>query len=175
MKILWLCAMAVFAVSVCAFAEEPKGGAPSTGAAVTLVGRGNRAAVVTKDGNVTEVKPNQLVFVNKSRGMLDWFTAPAPAAPAVKPPAQTNLVEEAEKAGREEGQKAVQEALLEADKKAIREMREGRYMWFFDEKGKQLTNEELDRRLATGNLSGIKAMNDDRDEWTPASARQEKK
>jgi len=101
---------------------------------------------------------------------------PAPPAPVpAKPDVQPNLVEEAQKAAREEGEKAVQEALKEADVKSIEEMRKSRYMWFFDETGKVMTQEELDRRVADKNVAGIKAMNDDRDEWTPRSAKSEQK
>jgi len=149
-----------------------KNARPATGAAVTLVGRGNRAAEVRRNGEVTELEPGDLVLVNKGAGMLDWFQAPAPAPKPQAQEEEKSSVQEAEEAALDEGDKAVEEALVEADKEAIRQMREGKYMWFFDEKGKVMTNEELDRRIKTGNLSGIKAVNDDRQEWRPSSGNQ---
>ena len=142
-------------------------------AEITFVGRGNRAAEVGKDGNVTELTPDKLVLRNRGKRMAELPT-PADPAPA-KPADQPNPVEEAQKAAKEEGEKAVQEALKEADVKSIEEMRKGRYMWFFDETGKVLTEAELDRRIAEKDVTGIKAVNDDRDEWTPRSAKAEQK
>ena len=168
-------AFAQTANAVCdqAVAEAVKQARPAATAEVTFVGRGNRAAEVGKDGNVTEFTPDKLVLRNRGKRMME-LPAPPASIPA-KPVVQPNPVEEAQKAAREEGEKAVQEALKEADAKTIEEMRKGRYMWFFDETGKVMTQEELDRRVAEKNFTGIKAMNDDRDEWTPRSAKTEQK
>ncbi|HUW60976.1 MAG TPA: hypothetical protein VMZ06_08220 [Candidatus Bathyarchaeia archaeon] len=153
--------------------EAVKQARPADTAVVTFVGRGNRAVEVGKDGTITEFTPDKLVLRNRGKRMMQL---PAPPAPVpAKPDVQPNLVEEAQKAAREEGEKAVQEALKEADVKSIEEMRKSRYMWFFDETGKVMTQEELDRRVADKNVAGIKAMNDDRDEWTPRSAKSEQK
>lgn len=170
------CGLPAFSAEKAAASLEPavKHARPATGAAVTLVGRGNRAAEVRKDGTVTELAPRELVLVNKGKNMRDWFQAPAPLPkPQKEAGEESSVVEEAAKAGRDEGEKAVEEALKESDKEAIRKMREGAYMWFFDEKGKVMTNQELDRRLKTGNLNGIKAVSDDRQEWTPSSGKKQ--
>jgi hypothetical protein len=165
---------AALAISGGAFAQQGAGKAvrqakPAGAGEVTLVGRGNRAAEIGKDGSVTELTADKLVLRNRGRRMslLPGLSVPEPAKPVDQP----NPVEEAPKAASEEGEKAVQDALKEADVKSIEEMRKGRYMWFFDETGKVMTEEELDRRVAEKDVAGIKAMNDDRDEWTPRSGK----
>jgi len=144
---------------------------PAGAAEVTLVGRGNRAAEISKDGNVTELAPNKLVLLNRGKRVAELPGPPAAAPEPAKPGDKPNTSKEVEKDAKAEGEKAVQEALKEADVKSVEEMRKSRYMWFFDETGNVMTEEELDRRIAEKDLTGIKAVNDDRDEWTPHTAK----
>ncbi|MCX5769129.1 MAG: hypothetical protein NTZ09_02470 [Candidatus Hydrogenedentes bacterium] len=167
-------AQAANAASGQAAGEAVKLTMPAPAAEVTFVGRGDRAAEVGKDGNVTEFTPDKLVLRNRGKRAGVAPVPPAAAPESVKP-AGPNPVEEVQKAAKDEGEKAVREALKEADVKSIEEMRKGRYMWFFDETGKVMSEEELDRRIADKDVAGIKAMNDDRDEWTPRSAKAEQK
>ena len=98
---------------------------------------------------------------------------PEPAKPADQPEPAKDALKAAEEEARARDEKATQEALTEADVKSIEEMRKGRCMWFFDETGKVMTEQELDRRVTEKDIAGIKAVNDDRGEWTPRSAKAE--
>ncbi len=182
MKTIWVWAcVAVFAAALVVSREASaqaadKAAQPTVkaltpaAATITFVGRGNRAAVVGKDGNVTELAPEKLVVKNRSKRAVAAPAAPTAAAEPAKP-AEEKSAEDAAKAAKEEGEKAVNEALKEADVKTIEEMKNSKSMWFFDETGKVMTQEELDKRLADKDFAGIKAVNDDRAEWTPRSAK----
>lgn len=146
------------AVTACATAAEP----------VDLVGRNGQFTV--KDGNAVEqVNPTSLKLPREQtatapRAVITDTTSDAAetAAPPSKKPAAPP---KAAPAPQEETPE--EKAKRAADVETLRQMRKQGGAYFYTEDNKPIPFDEVDRRIATGEVEGMKAIGLHLQEWTP--------
>ncbi len=130
-------------------------------AEVTIVGRGGVAHEVGKDGAVREIPKSQLQFRNQSHGaaQVPRVAPPPPDKAATKKDGQQAEAAPAKPAVKEISPeaKARVEAAKQANTDQINQVRQ-QGGWIYDKNDKPLSNEELDRRIKSGELDDIKTI-----------------
>ncbi len=163
--------------------EEAQRAKPTGVATETLVGRGTQAEIVDKKGSVQKVDPNTLVVPNREVSIQPPADAGEEAGEGegegegegtekAQKPDQKNLAEDEEalarKAKEQAEKKAATEAVRNADVQRLRELQhQGAY--FYTEDEKPITGEELEKRIADGEVSGIKTVDIYMQRWSTAS------
>ncbi|HEO72291.1 MAG TPA: hypothetical protein ENN80_13605 [Candidatus Hydrogenedentes bacterium] len=157
----------------------------------TLVGRPGSARIIEEDGQVRVLTPRQLALVNQpgfrvadlprpsealprgAAGSTSLMAPPAeaePSAEAEPPVEQGPQVQEpaAEDTAEPTGPNPAAEAKAQ-DIERIESLR-AEQAWFYRPDGVPMTREELDRRLATGDVEGLRAVDRYQQSWsTPDS------
>ncbi len=137
---------------------------------VDLVGRNGQFTVKNKSGNVETVAPNDLKLQKelmpsaprtKGEGITEAKDAKPgdPKAVSAKPkaPKPAVVVEETEE----------QKAIRAADVEALRAMRNQGGAYFYTEDNQPVPFNEIDRRIATGEVEGLKAVGLHLEDWRP--------
>lgn len=141
---------------------------------ITLQGRGDKIEVREKNGKVREVDKKSLVVLNRSKAEVrkpDVKRNAEPkaqteaGAPATDPEKEKAAKEKAEK---EKADKEKAAAVRQSDAARLRSV-QGEGGWFYDENNKPISSEELDKRIESGKVAGIKSVDIHLQDWKTES------
>jgi outer membrane biosynthesis protein TonB len=203
-RIFWVfgIATAVMLGGLAAFAQEKQPPANEK-ASISIVGKKGEAKVIEKNGTVEEASKQDLLFLNRSKassrpakaepkpektaeeqakaGEKKDSDQQKPAAEGTKPDDQKKPAQPPgarDKAVKKEVKKEVDEQVVEAKRKVDTEVlrqlrRQG--AWFYDKDGKPISGEDLDKRVESGDVGGIKATDIYMRQWSAESEAKEEK
>lgn len=157
-------------VAAAALAAASTAGAQAQGAATDLVGRNGQFIVKDRSGNVETVDSKNLSIKKEQQTSApraaitdaEGKSAEAGAKPAANAGAPANAKPDAPKEETPE-----QKAIRAADVEALRAMRKQGGAYFYTEDNKPVPFDEIDRRIESGEVEGLKAIGLHLEDWKP--------
>jgi hypothetical protein len=142
--------------------------------AETFVGRGSGVVVVRPDGTVEEAPKSSLVFRNRAsisssdappaKSAEDTARKSAETPVANQPPTARKTSKTPVKAKTDPEAAARAEAVKKSNIEQIRKL-QWQEAWFYDKDGKPLSQDEVSKRVESGNVDGIQAKDIYLNEW----------